>query len=501
MKNKLYISIILIAAIVLILNIISQDFFVRLDFSGDKEYTLSKATKNILKDLKEPVTIKAYFSENLPPEIAKGKNDFKDLLIEYTNRSKGMLVYEFIDPSKKEEIEQEANQAGIRPVMINVREKDQIKQQKAYLGAVISMGDKKEVIPVIQAGTAIEYSISSAIKKLSVEKKPTIGLLQGHGEPGLQEVVQAYNELDVLYNVQPLTLTDTTTIPADYKTIMIVRPTDSIKASHLAQLDQFLARGGRLMIALQKVKIDNRGEGSAINTGLESWLKRKGITVEDNFVTDARCATVQIPQQQGNIQYFTQLQLPYFPIISNFAKHPATTGLESIILKFPSNLTFSGDSSIKYTPLVFSSDKSGTEKVPMLLNTQKNWTDADFPQKNLVLGAAFEGKFSGNERTKMIVIANGDFIVSSNEDRGQVQPDNINLFVNSVDWLSDDTGLIELRTKSVTARPLKDLSDGTKATLKWVNFLLPVLLVLIYGIFRAQMNRNIRIKRMEDSYV
>jgi len=142
MKNKLLTSIILVVAIVLIANLISQDFFVRLDFSEDKQFTLNQATKNILKGLEEPVTIKAYFSENLPPNVAKVKKDFKEMLIEYNNRSKGMLVYEFIDPGKNEEIEQEAMQAGIQPIMIDVREKDQMKQQKAYMGAIVSMGER-----------------------------------------------------------------------------------------------------------------------------------------------------------------------------------------------------------------------------------------------------------------------------------------------------------------------------------------------------------------------
>ena len=81
-----------------------------------------------------------------------------------------------------------------------------------------------------------------------------------------------------------------------------------------------------------------------------------------------------------------------------------------------------------------------------------------------------------------------------------MQPDNISLLVNSIDWLSDDTGLIELRTKGVSSRPLDQLEDGTKASLKWLNFALPILLAIIYGVVRAQIRRVQRIKRMEVSY-
>ena len=96
--------------------------------------------------------------------------------------------------------------------MINVRDKDQIKQQKAYLGAVVSMGSRKENIPFIQPGSAMEYAFSTAIKKLSVVNKPSIAIIEGHGEPLLNEIMQVYKELSILYDVQPLTLTDTTVI-------------------------------------------------------------------------------------------------------------------------------------------------------------------------------------------------------------------------------------------------------------------------------------------------
>jgi hypothetical protein len=79
-------------------------------------------------------------------------------------------------------------------------------------------------------------------------------------------------------------------------------------------------------------------------------------------------------------------------------------------------------------------------------------------------------------------------------------PDNVSLLVNAIDWMSDDTGLIDLRTKAVSSRPIKQLEDGTRALIKWLNFLLPMLLVLIYGLVRYQMRKNQRIARMEADF-
>jgi ABC-type uncharacterized transport system involved in gliding motility auxiliary subunit len=81
------------------------------------------------------------------------------------------------------------------------------------------------------------------------------------------------------------------------------------------------------------------------------------------------------------------------------------------------------------------------------------------------------------------------------------QEDNISFMANMIDWLSDDTGLIELRTKSITSRPIEVMSDSRKLMLKWLNFLLPLILVLIYGLVRMQVNKNKRLKRMQEGYV
>src|ERR1041385_7798002 len=179
-RKSLLNFILLTIGILVLVNILSDSYFFRFDFTADGRYTLSNATKDILKAVKQPITVKAFFSENLPPDIAKTKRDFRDLLIEYANRSKGKVVYSFINPNEKEELEQQAAQSGVQPVMINVRDKDQMKQQKAYLGAVVQMGERSEVIPFMQPGAAMEYALSSNIKKLSVTQKPIVGILQGH---------------------------------------------------------------------------------------------------------------------------------------------------------------------------------------------------------------------------------------------------------------------------------------------------------------------------------
>ncbi|NJM93918.1 MAG: hypothetical protein HC842_03945 [Cytophagales bacterium] len=500
--NKISITVTLVIGILLVVNLLSDEFYFRLDFTEDNQYTLSRATRDILEDLPEPVTVKAYFSENLPPDIAKTKKDFQDLLVEYARLSDDMLVFEFINPNEKEELEQEAVQSGVQPVMINVREKDQMKQQKAFLGALVQMGERNEAIPFMQPGAAMEYALSSAIKKLSVEDKPTVAFVQGHGEAPLGEMAQVATALSVLYQTEEWTLTDSSSIPDRFEAIAMVRPTDTVPPSHLAQLDAFLSRGGKLLLAFDQVKGDlSRAYGMSQYTGLGEWLQSKGLNVEEAFLIDANCGSVSVQQQQGIFSFSTQIQFPYLPLIVNFADHPITAGLESVVLPFASPISFSGDSTVQFTALAFSSDNAGTHRAPLYFDVQKQWTEDDFPSQRLVTAAALEGQLVGSARSRLVVFGDGEFAINGERGRAQqLSPDNVNLMVNAVDWLSDDTGLIELRTKGVTSRPIEDMEDSRKAFLKYLNFLLPILLVLAYGLVRVQITRNRRIQRREESY-
>jgi gliding-associated putative ABC transporter substrate-binding component GldG len=502
MKQKLFITTTLIIAILLVVNLLSNEFHFRLDLTDEKQYTLSQATKDILKNLEEPITIKAYFSKDLPANIAKTRQDFQELLIEYSKRADGNILFEFINPNEKESTENEAVQNGIQPVMINIREKDQTKQQKAFLGATLSLGEKKEVIPFIQPGTAMEYALSTAIKKISLENKTTIGFLQGHGEPALQEIAQLGEQLSILYNVSEIKLSDTTSILDQVKTIVVIRPTDSIPNSHFDKLDGFLSRGGRLVIAMNRVNGDLQNRyGTPLATGLEGWLQRKGIEVDADFVVDAKCGSVTMQQQQGFFTMQSQVPFPYIPLVGKFADHPVSKGLENVLFQFVSTIKYTGDTSKRFTPLAMSSDQSNSLKAPQPFDIQKQWTKADLPLRNLTMAAAIEGKLAGNASSKMVVIADGDFIVNGGgQQPRKVQPDNVNLVSNAIDWLSDDTGLIALRTKGVTSRPIDELEDSTKAILKYTNFLLPILLVIGYGVVRSQQNKIKRFKRMSENY-
>jgi len=454
--------------------------------------------------MNDPVTITAYFSEDLPPDVAKVRQEFKELLVEYANYSDGQIVYEFVNPNESQETEVSAQQNGIRPVMINVRERDQVKQQRAYLGAILQMGERKETIPLIQPGSAMEYALSSNIKKISLVDKPKIGFLQGNGEPGLSSLPQLTQELSVMYEV------DTTSfsmsgIPSDINTLVIIAPKDTIPNFYFRQLDDFLKRSGRLLIALNRVEGNMQtAYGEAVYCGLSDWLKEKGIEIENNFVIDVNCSNVMVRQQQGMFVMNTPVEFPYLPIVTTFADHPITKGLEAVVFPFVSPIKFSqSDTSIHITLLATTSEKSGIQNVPVYFDISKRWSSNDFNLSSIPIAAALEGNLFGNTYSKMVVFSDGDFAVNGEGQQAQqLQPDNISLMVNAIDWLSDDTGLTTLRTKEVTSRTLDaQLEDGIKTLVKYLNFCLPILLIIAYGVFRFQLRKKLKHKLMSIDYV
>ena len=153
-------------------------------------------------------------------------------------------------------------------------------------------------------------------------------------------------------------------------------------------------------------------------------------------------------------------------------------------MQFASSLSFGGDSTANFQPIAFTSEQSGSLGVPQFFDVQKQWTVNDFPMNAIPVAGVLEGTASTGTPYKMVVVGDGDFPVngSQNGQQQSQQPGNINLMVNGIDWLSDDTGLIELRNKGIQFRPLAEMENSRKNFLKYLNFGLPLLLVIVYGV-------------------
>jgi gliding-associated putative ABC transporter substrate-binding component GldG len=500
-KQTIITQVIIVVAIIVVANLLSNQLYLRLDFTEDKRYTLSKATRNILNDLNGVVTVTAYFSEDLPPQLLNNRRDFEDMLIEYEKSSGGNVVYQFVNPNEEQTKEQEVQQKGIGPIMINVRENDRVEQMRAYMGATLQMEEGTEIIPLIQPGASMEYDLTTSIKKLSIKDKPKVAILQGHGEAPLSAIPQLRQQLSVLYQVEEYTISNES-IPQSYRAIAIIAPSDTIPQADLDKLSGYLDNGGKIFVAYSNVQGDlQQGNlSTSPDIGLVNWLRTKGVAMGRDFVVDAQCARVTVTQQQGFFRINSQKEFPFFPSVTNFEEHPVTKGLDQLTLTFVSSVTpISNDTTLTATRLMYTSENSGVQTAPGFINIQRKWNASDFAMGVQSLAAAVEGY--GNGLGKLVVVGNGEFFSNGEGPQPrQVADDHVNFATNSIDWLADDTGLIDLRTKGITSRPLDEIEDGRRNVLKYGNVFAPIVLLLIYAFIRRLQNQRKRQKWMQGNF-
>lgn len=514
-KRETVLQILLIVGIAVAGNYLAEQLIWRFDLTQDNRYTLSEASRDIAAKVKDPINVTAYFSADLPPQMSRAKDEFQNFLDEFRVYSGGNLEYKFVNPNADDQAERKAQQAGVRPVMLDVRKRDQVSQKRAYFGAVFRYRDRKEVVPLIQPGSAMEYTIASTVKKLTVQQKPKVGVLQGDGEPTLRAMQQLNRELSQQYAVQQVSGLDTTAVPADIEVLLVIGPKHKLSGHALQAIDQYLMAGGHVIFALNRVRANvQMGNATEQSTGVDQLLKAYHLPVNADLVRDVNATPIQVQQRQGGFSIINQVRYPYIPQIQHFGDHPISKGLETTVFQFVSSLdTTQVDSAQHLSVLASSSDQAGIAKEYFNLNPMQDWNQGHFNRSNIPVAAALTGVFRSafagidsvdvplkqSKQTAIVVFGDADFVVNGEGQRRQGLPgDNISLMVNSVDWLADDTGLIALRTKGVTSRPLVNLEDGTKALIKYFNVFFPIAMVLGYGFYRYQRRKVRRRRWMEE---
>jgi ABC-2 type transport system permease protein len=175
MKMQKYYKFLLYLVVIILINLVGITLFFRVDLTSGSLYSLSKASKEAVSTLKEPLTINVFFSKNLPAQYNTIEMYLHDLLEEYEIYSNKFLNYRFYDVTAKEgdvSAEAEGNRKiaqdyGIYPVNVQNLEQDEVKVQRAYMGMVLIHGDVVEKIPALTQTEGLEYKITNAIKKLN----------------------------------------------------------------------------------------------------------------------------------------------------------------------------------------------------------------------------------------------------------------------------------------------------------------------------------------------
>ncbi len=165
----------LLFGILVFVNVISINIFYRFDLTGNKIYTLSDASKNLVKNLDDKFVVKSYFTDNLPSPYNNTRRYLKEILDDYRNYSNGNFQYEIISPSDEAELQKDAEQYGIQPVQVQTFKNDRAEAMKAYMGLVFLYGGKQETLPFIGNTQNLEYDITGVIKRMTEKELKKVG--------------------------------------------------------------------------------------------------------------------------------------------------------------------------------------------------------------------------------------------------------------------------------------------------------------------------------------
>jgi len=508
-----------------LLNIIGLRAFFRFDVTRDKTYTLSKASKDTLSALQDPIHVKAYFTEKLPPPYSGNARYVRDLLQEFHALSRGQLSFEFIDPmsqetaedkeAKKEvkrdifgrtfreptSMEKELANAGVQPVEIREVKSDQMQTKRAYMGIVITYQEKKEVIPVIQDTHTLEYDLTSIIRKMTRPKTPVIAVLQGHDEPRLEEkLTRLQAVLSQTYQVKPLDLSSKDKVDEDVDALLIIGPAKPLKENEIKAIDQFLMRGKSAAFFLDVVHVDTKTfQPTPAEHGLAPVLASYGIVLDDKLVADVQSAHLTVQERRGFMVVSIPTPYPFIPQLTHLeGDSPITRGLAGVTFPFVTSVAATPAEGRRAAILAKSSPKSWLEDKPYNIDPRRDWrseTVTPTGPYNLMVevsgklpshfasdAQASSGSLLAESKSEARVIAVGgsglfwdDFMARPNQA----------LLLNVADWLLLDPALLAMRTRGFAEAPLQpEISDATRATVKYGNtFGIPLLLVL-YGVVR-----------------
>jgi ABC-2 type transport system permease protein len=533
--NKKLKNIAFISVGLLVLNFINQSFYKRFDLTQDKRYTLSETTNIILSKIDERLYITVYLEGDFPSEFKRLQVETRQYLEELAAKNSNIKIH-FENPDNQRE---ELIKKGMMPSQLTVEEDGKLSEAIIFPWAEINFSDQTKTISLLptailasqeeqlqKAIENLEYSFSNVINTITQKSQKKIAFLTGNGQlkdiyliSFLSKVSEKYRlakfTLDAVAENPQKTLQDLST----FDLAIIAKPTQKFTSEEKFTLDQFIANGGKTLWMLDNVQADqdslfNSGKMLAYPTDLNltDLLFSYGIRINTTLIKDLYASKIALATGTiGNQTQFQNLDWLYHPLVGGNPNNAITKNIAPVRLQFANQID-TLKNNIRKTPLLMSSPLTQKVGTPTIIELQ---SIADEPQEeeyisgNQLFAVLLEGDFNSGYKNrvkpfetslfkenatnnKMIVIADGDIAKNqilkgkptdlsrdkwTNEAFG-----NKDFLLNSVDYLLDDTGLIELRNKTLKINTLNKKKAFKERTFwQFLNVVLPLLLLFAFG--------------------
>ena len=454
----------------------------RLDLTEDKTFTLSEGTSRLLAQLDDILTIKLYESKDPPPQITLVARDVNDFLKDFSS-SRDDVKFIRTFPDDDEDVARQAQMAGVPAVQFNVFGQTEVSTKLGYLGLTITYADRREVIRYIPSVDGFEYSLASLVNKMLLNDPKTVGFLTGHGEKSIQQEINGFaSQLVQAYDVVEVSAdSDGGLDLSEIDVLVIAGPTEAMPAAEQEALRSYLTGGGKAMILLDAILID-QGRLIAVpnQNSLAELVEPFGVLLENNIVLD--------PQYHESLSFnvgygSVMLGYPFWAHVPT-VDHKVTGAVQQTVMPWASSLgiTDAEVGEVEVVNLLRTQDTAAVDYSYGDLSPDPESPAYDLSDKQqfesdiavAVTGPATNG--SGSE-FRIVVAGDSDWIADQLVSRSG---ENLALGLNLIDWLAQEDALAAIRSKIVASRQLEFSSPTHQNVVQYVNIIgIPFVFVLI----------------------
>ena len=547
-------GVILFAGLLFIGFLSGQTFF-RLDLTAERRYSLTEVSKKLAKNLDKPINITFYLDGELSPGFRKLQKSVQEKIADYNAYSSQTInlfvvdPYQIADVKQREKLFSALAEKGLQPTDIRQNTEQGTVTRRIFPGAIIEYGEKVKGVNLLKNNPvhyevnlnnsieSLEYEFSSAFSELMSAEKQTVAFLDGNGELNEYETHDFSGSLTEKYNVAQVSPEMLASRGIQIKALIVANPTQKFSEKDKFYIDQYLMGGGRMMWLIDPVSVslDSLSAGNMTlafpqNLNLEDQLFRYGIRLNSNLVQDAECLMLPVnTAPAGTPPKWTSAPWYYSPLLSPAENHVISRNLNRVKSEFVSSVDTVGKTNqVRKTVILATSAYSLISQTPVEVSLASINNPPDrrlFSQPSQAVGILLEGTFTSvfknrmvesfgvktsgvkteSEPTKMIVFADGNLIANQYRisngspeympmgyDRYSKQTfGNKDLLLNSVNYLTDDEGLMELRSRVFKIR-LLDKVRMKEGKLMWqlINVLVPLALISAFGAVYVYVRRR-----------
>lgn len=545
--KKNIVSIAVLVGGLLLLNILGNYFYKRFDLTQDKRFTLSEEAKEIVDYVDSPIIVDVFLKGNFPPEFRRLQSETEQLLEEFSAYNSNIKFDFINPTEKgNEAFQSQFEKFGLTPAQVSVTESGKQSTELVYPWALAHHDGKSVKIPLLknQLGATseervnsslqnLQYAFADGFKKLATQKSKKIAVLKGNGEYDDRYIADFFATLREYYFIAPFTLDSVATNPEKtlnalngFDLIVAAQPTEPFSDAEKYVLDQFIMNGGKslwLMDATQMQMDTISGNMFAFgkDLNLNDFFFKYGIRINPNLVKDVYSAPIVLASGDEREAQYNRYPWFFSPLSSSANNHPIVSNIEAVKFDYASAID-TLPNNIKKTVLLSTSPISKIVGLPFPIDfdveipknlqvVNEGPNPNEYNAGEIPLAVLLEGKFTSvfknrvkplklnvkniddGKPSKMVVISDGYIIKNQLQGNRPLELGfdkmtnqfygNKEFLLNTVNYLLDDSGLINIRTRQI-AVPFLDPQKTVEQRSKWqtLNLLLPLGLLALFGI-------------------